>query len=321
MPSPHVQADVSIIVCTYNRSANLPECISCLAGQRDVESLAWEVLIVDNNSSDDTRVVVEDLMAQHPGLAMRYLFEGEQGLSAARNAGICGTSGNWYIFIDDDIRVTPDWLHSMASALQDNDADAVGGRIHLEKRLPIPAWIRPDMYGFLGYQDFGEESRQLDPAKQLPYGGNMGFHRRVAERIGLFDTGFGRKGEGKKREELLKGEETHYFHRLTDDGGSVFYAAGGLVYHRIEAFQLRKRYFRTIHFNMGFLAAYHDSRAYPRRFFGAPLFLYTQTLQAVMRYFGQLLTKGPSVAFRQQMNVGHRLGMLLGYRRAYKERV
>jgi glycosyltransferase involved in cell wall biosynthesis len=306
-------AEVSVIICTYNRSGNLPDCIESLAGQQGVEGLGWEVLLVDNNSTDDTRRVFEALEARYPTLVLRYAFEPEQGLSAARNCGIRETRGDFYLFIDDDIRVTPGWLSAMHGALKDNDADAVGGRIHIDPRYVIPVWIRPDMYGFLGHQDFGETPLELDGKKQFPFGGNMGFHRRVADRIGLFDTGYGRKGEGKRREELLKGEETEYFRRLSDAGGRIVYAPGGLVYHSIKPFQLRKRYFRTIHFNQGYLTGYLDRREHARRLLGIPLFVFSQALRALRKYAYQVLRKGANAAFRQQMNVVYFIGLMRGY--------
>ena len=306
----------SVIICTYNRADNLAGCVACLGQQRGIGDLAWEVVIVDNNSSDDTRQVIESLGDQYPGLALRYLFEAEQGLSAARNCGIRNTHGRYYLFIDDDIRVTPDWLRSMADALQDNDADAVSGRIHVDPRYPIPAWIRPDMLGFLGHQDFGEVAKRLDAANEFPFGGNMGFNRRVAERVGLFDNNYGRKGEGNKREELLKGEETEYFRRLKAADGQIVYAPGGLVLHQIKPFQLRKRYFRTIHFNQGYLEGFNDTQPHSRRLLGVPWFVFTLTLRSIAKYLRLLLTRGPSFAFRQQMNIGYQLGMILGYHKA-----
>lgn len=307
---------VSVIVCTYNRCANLPGCIERLGRQDGVKDLAWETVVVDNNSTDDTKRTVEELQRRHPRLRLRYVFESEQGLSAARNGGIRATTGPYYLFIDDDIRVSPGWLKAMTEALRDNDADAVGGRIHLEHPEDLPKWIRPDMYGFLGFQDFGDRPRRLDGRKEFPFGGNMGFHRRILDQVGQFDTAYGRKGAGKKREELLKGEETVYFHRLADQGGRIVYAPGGLVYHRFEPFQAEKRYFRTIHYNQGLLQGLHDDRPHGRRLFGVPRFVFGQAGRALKTYLGLVFRQGPDAAFRQQMNTGYFLGMIRGYRQA-----
>lgn len=287
-------------------------CLGALSRQQGVEGLAWEVLVVDNNSSDDTRKTVERLAGELP-INIRYSFEPQQGLNYARNRGAQEAKGEYFCFVDDDIHVSQKWLKALFETLKSNDADAAGGRIHLDDSIELPGWIKPEMYGFLGYQDFGDEPFQMDGMKKYPFGGNMAFHRRVIEKIGLFNPKLGRKGSGQKRSELFKGAETDYFHRLATAGGRVFYAPEAIVYHQILPFQLTKRYFRTIHYNAGFQKALTDDAAYPRTMLGAPLFLYNQLVRNTWRYLVQLLTKGPDWAFRQQMTAGHFLGMVLGY--------
>jgi glycosyltransferase involved in cell wall biosynthesis len=304
--------DFSVIVCTYNRAANLPDCLGRLALQQDVAGMSWEVVVVDNNSSDDTRETVAEL-SRHLPIAVRYVFEGKQGLNHARNRGIIDSSGRYFAFVDDDILVSPRWLTSLHRALQDYNADAVGSCIHLPESTQLPNWIAPDMYGFLGYQDYGPTPRVLDGTTQYPFGGNMSFNRRVVDKIGLFDTSLGRRGAGRKRSELFKGAETDYFQRLASAGGRILYIPDALVYHRIMPFQLEKSYFRTIHFNAGYQKAYFDSTAYRRTFLGVPLFLYRQLVRNILLYLIQLATRGSNQAFRQQMTVGHFSGMLLGY--------
>lgn len=310
--------DFSVIICTYNRANNLPGCLGKLAKQQGVEDIAWEVVVVDNNSSDDTRGMVERLARELP-IEVRYLFEGEQGLNHARNKGALESRGRYFCYVDDDILVSPGWLAALYHTLEDNDADAAGSCIHLDERITLPKWIQPEMYGFLGYQDFGPEPFQMDGVKRYPFGGNMSFNRRVLEKIGHFNTKLGRKGSGRKRGELFKGAETDYFHRLAAAGGRIHYTPDAVVQHQIQPFQMKKRYFRTIHFNAGYQKAYYDDRIFPRTLLGAPLFLYQQILRMAGDYLWQLLTRGPDWAFRQQMNLGHSIGMLLGYRKRSRE--
>ena len=306
--------EISVILCTYNRCHNLAPCLGALARQEGLDGVAWEVVVVDNNSTDATRATVEGLAAELP-IALRYAFEGEQGLSHARNRGIEEATGRYLCFMDDDIEVTPSWLAALYRCFQDHDCDAVGGPIHLHPPRPLPRWIRPDMQGFLGYRDLGTEVRPLDGRHEFPFGGNMAFDRRVVERIGLFDTGLGRKGEGRRREELFKGEETDYFLRLTATGGTIYYAPAALVFHQVLDHQLHKRFFRTLHYNAGVLSARRDEDHHPRTVAGVPLFLFRQLLRALLRYLWQVVRHGPSFAFRQQMNVGYFLGRAVGYAR------
>lgn len=312
--------DISVIVCTYNRAANLPVCLERLAQQQGAERLAWEVLVVDNNSSDDSRRVIEQ-MAQRLPITIRYTFEPQQGLNYARNRGAVESQGRYFGYIDDDIQTSSRWLAALHDALTRWDADAVGGRIHLDPTVVLPKWIQPEMYGFLGYQDFGEEPFQMDGIRQYPFGGNMFFHRRVIERIGLFNPLLGRKGAGRKRGELFKGAETDYFHRLAAAGNArIFYEPRAVVYHQVQPFQITKKYFRTIHFNAGFQKALHDEREFARALFGVPLFMFPQLARNASAYLGQVFSRGPDVAFRQQMTVGHFVGAMLGYARRARER-
>ena len=313
--------DFTVIICTYNRCGNLPSCLATLASQEDVQGIDWEVLVVDNNSSDDTPKTVERLSRELP-IKVRYVREAQQGLNYARNCGIASSQSRHFTFVDDDIRVSPRWLAALYQAFAQTDADAVGGRIHLDPSLELPRWIVPgsEIAGFLGYQDFGDEPFRMDGRSKYPFGGNMSFHRRVVERIGLFDPKLGRKGEGRKRGELFKGAETDYFHRLAATAGArIFYEPRAIVYHRVQPHQLQQRYFLTIHFNAGFQKALYDTHEFRRRALGIPLFLYPQLTRALARYLGLLVTRGPDHAFRQLMTVGHFLGTMAGYRNARRQ--
>ena len=94
--------DFSVIVCTYNRAGNLQRCLGALARQQGVEQVAWEVLVVDNNSPDNTRAEVERLARELP-ITVRYAHEKQQGLNYARNTGIRESSGTCFSYVDDDI--------------------------------------------------------------------------------------------------------------------------------------------------------------------------------------------------------------------------
>jgi len=309
--------DFTAIICTYNRRQNLEACLGQLARQKGVEGVAWEVLVVDNNSSDGSAEEVARLAQQLP-IVIRYAHEPQQGLNYARNTGIRESRGRCFSYVDDDIMVSEEWLAALYEAFVREDADAVGGRIRLDPAIPLPGWIHahPELKGFLGFQDFGDEPFRMDGVKHYPYGGNMAFHRRVVERIGYFNPLLGRKGAGQKRSELFKGAETDYFHRLAAAcDARIVYEPRAIVYHRVMPFQLQKRYFRTIHFNAGYQRALHDQSAFPRTLLGVPLFYFPQLARGVAKYLVQLLTQGADAAFRQQMNVGHMVGTMMGYRK------
>lgn len=304
--------DFSVILCTYNRAANLPACISLLANQQHIDDVDWEVLVVDNNSSDDTAATVKGLQRAHP-IALRYGFEPKQGLSNARNFGIRETEGTHVVFIDDDILVTPHWLKSYAETFAQYDCDAVGGRILVHSPATLPRWIRPEMMGFLGQLDYGDEACELDGIQRFPFGGNMAYHRRALERIGDFDPNLGRKGSGDTADELFKGEETQYFQRLAATGSTIRYAPAAAVEHHILPYQLRRRFFLTIHYNEGYQAARDGPAPTGRTLFGAPLYIYPQTLRAFGRWLAQTARQGPDASMRQLMGLAYFIGRIRSF--------
>src|SRR5580704_8772607 len=110
---------ITAILCTYNRSQSLARALDSLAVSIVSETIQWEVLVVDNNSSDQTETVVKSFCRRYPG-RFRYLFEPQQGKSYALNAGIRDAGGDILAFLDDDVEVEPVWLQNLTSALNDN---------------------------------------------------------------------------------------------------------------------------------------------------------------------------------------------------------
>src|SRR5579863_9995619 len=107
---------VTIILCTYNRCQRLARALDSVASSTVSDSVKWEVLVVDNNSTDQTREVAEEFSRSHPG-HFRYCFEPKQGKSHALNAGIREARGDILAFLDDDVTVGPTWLQDLTAPL------------------------------------------------------------------------------------------------------------------------------------------------------------------------------------------------------------
>ena len=107
---------ISVILCTYNRCQSLAKTLESIAVSVLPESVEWEVVVVDNNSKDQTREVIEDFCRRNAG-RFRYIHESQQGLSHARNAGIREARGEILAFTDDDIIVDNKWLHTLTTPL------------------------------------------------------------------------------------------------------------------------------------------------------------------------------------------------------------
>jgi len=305
--------DFSVVVCTYNRSHNLPSCIQALAAQEGSERIQWEVLVVDNNSTDDTAATVERLRSKHR-IGIRYTFEPQQGLSNARNCGVRQTVATHVIFIDDDIHVCPFWLRSYAEVFAQYSCYAAGGPIRVVSPKALPAWIRPDMMGFLGQLDYGHAPCELDGITRYPFGGNMAFHRRALQHIGDFDPNLGRRGSVESPDALFKGEETAYFRAAAEAGFAIWYTPGAEVLHRILPYQLERRFFLKIHYNQGYKAVLQSPPPEGRMFMGTPLYLYNQILRSVRHYLTLTILQGPNASMRQLMTVANFLGRARAYR-------
>ncbi|MBR2975255.1 MAG: glycosyltransferase family 2 protein [Alistipes sp.] len=237
---------LSLIIATYNRAAQLLTTLRSVAEQSARGEL-WECIIVDNNSTDDTRECVEAFIAEHAGLGLRYLFESEQGLSAARNAGVRVAKGEILAFIDDDERIVPEWIEAYIELFERyDDAMSAGGPIIAEYPAGRPRWM--SQYAeqpIANAMWFGEELR-LFPKGRIPGGGNMAIRRSALEAVGLFNTSLGRSAES-----LIGGEECELFERMKRSGMRCYYTPRAVMYHIIPEQKLTEAYFRRLAYNTG----------------------------------------------------------------------
>jgi glycosyltransferase involved in cell wall biosynthesis len=226
----------SIVIATCNRAGDLRGTLESLAAlQPDGD---WETIVVDNNSADDTRAVVEAAASRFP-VPLRYLFEREQGRSPALNAGIRAARGDIIVTTDDDVRVEPDWLTRAGDALRTLRCDYVGGRVLPIWGAPRPAWLfnGGKYWAVIALLDLGSEPFEF--GGRVPLGVNMAFRRDAFERAGLFDPQTGRKAGT-----LLGQEIRDWCGRARAAGVRGFYAPELSLRHIIPASRLNKAYYR-----------------------------------------------------------------------------
>jgi glycosyltransferase involved in cell wall biosynthesis len=234
----------SIVIATYKRAALLADTLDSLS--RLQPGAPWEVIVVDNNSPDNTRAVVEAAAAAYP-VPLRYAFEEEQGRSAALNCGFRLASGDIVVTTDDDVRVAPDWLNTIGRGLDTLDCDYVGGRV-----LPIwesepPTWVprvNGRLWAVIALLDYGAEPIAF--GKRVPLGVNMAIRREALDRVGGFDTRIGRKAG------TLLGQEVREWCMRAHAAGLVgYYVPDMVVQHLIPTDRLNKAYFRRWFFWRG----------------------------------------------------------------------
>ncbi len=289
--------DISIIICTYNRGHHLKNVLKSLSEQLVPGDLKWEIIVVDNNSTDDTHEITMEF-SRRVGLQVKYIKEVKQGLSYARNRGIEESAGRYIAFTDDDAIAGSSWVAVLHKTFQTYNCDCVGGRIYLKPVKELPKWLTKELWGFLAYLDYGDSPFQI--TDHYVYGTNMAFSRQILNKAGYFNTDLGRTGYTP-----VGGEETELLKRIMQSGATVYYQPGAEIHHVIEAYKLKKNYFRRLHYYEGFSNGKSYSEVFSRHLKGIPLFIFPKFLKAVAHYFQQ-----PSV--RMQMNIWWYLGFMKG---------
>jgi glycosyltransferase involved in cell wall biosynthesis len=231
--------NLSVVVCTFNRSESLTKTLGSLSEQSLPESVAWEVLVVDNNSRDGTREIAEEFCRRFPG-QFRYIFEPQQGKSYALNRAIREAHGNIVAFTDDDVTLDPKWLHELTADLYSEEWAGAGGRTLPERGFVPPRWLAMRVrYALapLAIFDMGSEPREL---KEAPFGNNMAFRKAVLEKYKGFRIDLG-PCAGSSRPQ--KSEDSEFGTRLLLAGERLRYEPSAVVYHNVPQGRIEKRYF------------------------------------------------------------------------------
>jgi glucosyl-dolichyl phosphate glucuronosyltransferase len=227
----------SVVIPTYNRAGELRGTLASLAFVRCTEQ--WELIVADNNCTDDTAAAVRDAAPAFP-VPIKYVFEAVAGRCAALNAGIAQASGDIIVTIDDDVRVDPDFLDQVGRAFATLKCDFIGGRVHPLWRGTRPSWLpthRTRHWAVIALLDEGSTPFEWDAV--LPIGANMALTRHAFEITGPWNNAIGRKAGT-----LLGQEVREWCIRARAKGLRGFYAPNVVVRHVIHAERLNKRYFR-----------------------------------------------------------------------------
>ena len=233
MPDPAI----SVVICTYNRAKHL-YCALRSISEQTCPVGRFEVIVVDNNSKDETREVVVRFQNQLPNLF--YVLEEEQGLSVARNRSLKEARAPLVAFLDDDARAEPDWLDKMVAAFETvtPKPTVVGGRVWLDwgDEGKGPKWLPQRYLSLYSYLDHGNSARFLS-RKDYLVGANIAFRRHKLLELGGFDTHLGRKGTV-----LLSGEETAVIAKCHDADQPVYYEPDAVVWHTVQGERQRRRW-------------------------------------------------------------------------------
>jgi len=235
------RVELSVVVSTYNRADRLPTALDALLAQSG--GIPYEIIVIDNNSTDDTAAVVLQI-ARNSGGLVRYAFEPRQGLSHGRNAGIAIARAPVIAFTDDDVRVSPGWILQLKRAFDEHpDAGYVGGRVLPHWLSPAPRWLTTAHWSPLALQDYGPETQVSGRDRAVCLvGANLAFRKQVFERIGMFTGSLGRVKDG------IGSTEDHDMQlRAWRAGIHGFYVPSIVVVADVTPDRLQSRYHRRWH--------------------------------------------------------------------------
>jgi glycosyltransferase involved in cell wall biosynthesis len=300
--------DISVIICTYNRCELLQGTIESLLSQ-DCAGLRYELLIVDNHSTDATRQICEAFVARQ-GIALRYLFEPEQGVSFARNTGIREARAPILAFSDDDVCVSRGWLTAIKRAFDEHKEIAgVGGKVLPLWQQAAPLWLTRRHWMPLALQDYGDAPLRVDGENPLCLiTANLALRRQVFERIGLFSPTLQRVKNG------IGSMEDHELHtRLWNAGYQEMYIPEVVVGAVVQPERLTREYHRRWHKGHGHFYALMRDPEFERsaaRLFDVPAHLYKQAFFDVLRWSANRLSRNRQEAYARESNLCFFIGFL-----------
>lgn len=219
---------LTVSICTFNRSQSLERTLETLARQSGEVWNDAELLVIDNNCTDDTADVVERFADRLP---IRRAVENKQGLSNARNCAMQEAKGEWVLFTDDDVLLDPDWLSSFIDAfVAYPEASFAGGRIVPYWEEQAPRWFQGERLdlidGLLVWYDFGDATKPMTDNDPLPFGASFALRRSLTSSVGEFRSDLGVNGK-----QMGRGEETEFIERAKRLGLRGIYVGAAICHH------------------------------------------------------------------------------------------
>jgi glycosyltransferase involved in cell wall biosynthesis len=290
--------DISVVICTYNRASTLRQALRSVFAQ-NARDFFYQIIVVDNNSSDETPAIVESMKADTT-VDLRYLREVRQGNAYARNTGVLEAEASIIAFLDDDCIAHESWLATMKSAFdRDPELAFVGGRVLPVWEVDPPAWLNAEHWSPLALLDYGGAERTIDG--QMPPGlltANLAVRRKVFEELGGFLPSLQRVRDG-----IGSMEDHELLLRICRSGRRGLYLPDLVTWARVGPERVTKAYHRRWHTGNGYFSAVLNDPQWERSRFqlgGVPGHLYKETAKHAIAWCSSLLRRDASAAFTSE---------------------
>lgn len=296
---------LTVAICTWNRSRLLRQCLEKMTELHIPSGVDWELLVVNNNCTDDTDQVIDSFSSRLP---IHRLFESMPGQSNARNAAVCKARGQFILWTDDDVLVDAEWIAAYAQAFQRwPDAVVFGGPIKPWFVEAPPAWLKqvwPRVADAYAIRDLGFEPLQFDGSKRTPYGANF-VVRTEEQRRKLYDARLGlRPGSS------IRGEEIELVNTLLAEGQAGWWVPEAKVQHYVPPARMTTRYLRDYYLGYGQYLTMKEPKWEGPTFLGKPRWLWRQAIMSDLKYKVHRVTSSPDVWISDLIDASITVGRL-----------
>ena len=291
--TPMTQPDLSVVICTYNRAELLRLALDSLL-QQSPPNLTCEVIVVDNNSTPETRALVDEI-AQRDA-RVRYIREPRQGNAYARNTGVAHARAPIVAFLDDDVTVRNHWLEIIQRTFKETSAGFIGGKVLPRWEEPPPSWLGVANWAPIAALDYGDSPFEITADNPLCLlTANIAFKKELFAKHGEFSAAVQRAGDT-----IGSLEDHEFLTRLLRAGVAGLYVPEMIVDAFVGSDRMTKSYHRRWHTGHGHFYAVMNDPEWERssyRLLGVPGHLYKDTAKHALVWFSRLLTGKTDAAF------------------------
>jgi glycosyltransferase involved in cell wall biosynthesis len=283
--------DLTIAICTRNRASSLARTLTSITNLAVPDGASWEVIVVNNGSSDSTDAVIASFSRALP---IRREYEANAGLSRARNKAVAEAQGRYIVWTDDDVIVNRNWVSAYLAAFKRwPQAGVFGGKILPELEKPVPGWLADSLEivaGAYAKRDFGDRPMPLTiEPRVIPFGANYAI-RSEDQRTRLYNPALGAGSPTG-----INGEETDVICALLKKGTVGYWVPDAVVAHCIPRERQTIRYIRQFYMAHGRALGYEGATNGTPLLFGAPRWLWRRILADGRRYmFSRVFSPAPT---------------------------